>query len=307
MVVWSNTDSFDADAESPMTRSTDEIADAQRLVQQTLGRCLLRIQQYEKLLKTMLAYSQLHGSSSELLELQQARVASVQSKTLGQLIRLFTDDYLTTGETEDSGSQSGDLEEPGWFRFQSTMLLTEDRYRETGSALRELVILRNALVHHFIDLFDLWSLEGCTQAQAFLEESYESVAGHHLELIEWAKSMNAARIQLGSAVLDFVDGIGLDGSVAWPQNGLTDSLLDAEDAIAQDGWTPLIEAITWCREHHPTQTLRRYDCASWREVIHKSGLFQIRKSIDAVSQTTLIHFRSHPVNARDDKIPAIER
>jgi BarA-like signal transduction histidine kinase len=42
-----------------MTCSTDEIADTQRLMQQTLGRCLLRIQQYEKLLKTMLAHSQL--------------------------------------------------------------------------------------------------------------------------------------------------------------------------------------------------------------------------------------------------------
>jgi hypothetical protein len=134
-------------------------------------------------------------------------------------------------------------------------------------------------------------LGGCTLAQAFLEKSYESVAGHHLELVEWTKSMGAARTQLYSAMIDVVDGVGLDGSVAWPHNGLTDSLLYAEEAIAQDGWTPLTDAIIWCAEHHPTQTLRRYSCASWREVIHKSGLFQIRKIVDSEG-TTSVHYRS---------------
>jgi hypothetical protein len=302
MAVCWNTGLLDDKAASSMTCSTDEIADTQRLMQQTLGRCLLRIQQYEKLLKTMLARSQLQGPSIEIGRLQEERTASVQSKTLGQLIRLLTDEYLVTREPQNSDSKPCDLDEPGWFRLQSRMLITEERYLETVSALREFVSLRNVLVHHFIGRFDLWSLEGCTQAQAFLEESYESVAGHHLELIEWAKSMNAACIQLGSAVLDCVDGLGTDGSVAWPQNGLTDSLLDAEEAIAQDGWTSLLDAIKWCAQHHPAQTLRRYRCASWREVIHKSGLFQIRKSSDAGTGMTLIHFRSHPIDADDSTI-----
>ncbi|KFE52416.1 OST-HTH/LOTUS domain-containing protein [Pseudomonas syringae] len=276
-----------------MQCATDEIADAQRLAQQTLGRCLLRIQQYEKLLKKMVTFSKLQGSLSEILSVQEQRAASVQSMTLGQLMHLLTDDYLMTGEAHDSGEISHDLIGPDWFRFQARMLLTEERYHETRSALKELVGLRNLLVHNFIDRFDLWSLDGCKQAQVFLEESYESVAGHHLELIEWAKSMDAARTQLHFAALDFVDGVGQDGSVAWPQNGLTDSLLEAEEAIAQDGWTRLLDAIKWCAENHPSQALRRYKCASWREVIHKSGLFEIRKTVDSERMTS-VHYRSLP-------------
>lgn len=87
MAVCWNTDLLDDKAASSLTCSTDEIADTQRLMQQTLGRCLLRIQQYEKLLKTMLARSQLQGPSIEIGRLQEERTASVQSKTLGQLIR----------------------------------------------------------------------------------------------------------------------------------------------------------------------------------------------------------------------------
>jgi hypothetical protein len=273
-----------------MNSHSHDLADVQLLVQQALGRCLLRIQQYEKLLKKVVARSELQGALEEFPSLQQSKIDTVQTKTLGQLVRLLTDDYLIKSEPSETDDALAD--QPGWARIRARMILSEERYQETTCALTELVALRNLLVHHFIDRFDLWSLDGCRQAQTFLAESYETVAGHHLELIEWAKSMNATRAQLHSAALDFIDGVGADGVIAWPQNGITDSLLLAEEAIARDGWTSLSEAIKWCSEHHPAQNLRRYRCASWREVIHKSGLFEIQKTSDSESGITRIFYRS---------------
>jgi len=187
-----------------MNQPSPEITDAQHLIQQGLGRCLLRIQQYEKLLKRVVAHISVEGSVEAILKLQQDKVDAVQNKTLGQLIRVLTDGYLAASEPAEVDEPPTD--QASWVRFQSRMLLSEERYQKTKSALSELVSLRNLLVHHFIDRFDLWSLDGCREAQAFLQESFELVAGHHLELIEWATSMDEARHQLHSAALDFLDG-----------------------------------------------------------------------------------------------------
>lgn len=76
-----------------MNSHSHDLADVQLLVQQALGRCLLRIQQYEKLLKNVVARSELHGALEEFPSLQQSKIDTVQTKTLGQLVRLLTDDY----------------------------------------------------------------------------------------------------------------------------------------------------------------------------------------------------------------------
>jgi hypothetical protein len=278
-----------------MSLTPPDIAGAQILVQQALGRCLLRIQQYEMLLKRLAAQIDLQGPAEEILNLQQEKVEGLQNKTLGQLVRIFTGDYLVTSEDEDADGPSSSQE--GWFRFRSRMLLSEENSLKTKSALAELVSLRNQLVHHFIERFDIRSQHGCNQAQAFLEESLESIATHYFNLLDWAKSFDNIRDLFNSALQDFLDGIHQDGSVSWPVNGLTDCLVYAGEALSHDGWTRLSDAIRWCSTTYPNQTLRRYGCASWREVIHKSGLFETRKSIDPKSDNSRIHYRSKPKNS----------
>lgn len=275
-----------------MNQPSPELVGVQILVQQALGRCLLRIQQYEMLLKRLAAHIDLQGPFDEILNLQQKKADGLQNKTLGQLVRIFTDDYLVTSEDEQADAPSSG--QAGWFRFRSRMLLSEKSFLETKSGLMELVSLRNLLVHHFIERFDVRSLPGCNQAQAFLEESLESIANHYFNLLEWAKSFDNIRELLNSALQDFLDGIDQNGSVSWPVNGLTDSLVYAEEALSHGGWTSLSVAIRWCSMMYPSQTLRRYGCASWREVIHKSGLFEIRKSVDPESGNLRVDYRSKP-------------
>lgn len=195
-----------------MNEPAPQIADAQILVQQALGRCLLRIQQYEMLLKRLAAQIDLQGPAEEILNLQQKKAEGLQNKTLGQLVRILTDDYLFTSEDERVDAPSSG--QAGWFRFHSRMLLSEESFLETKSALAELVSLRNLLVHHFIERFDIRSLHGCNQAQAFLEESLESIANHYFNLLDWAKSFDNNRKLLQSAVQDFLDGIDQDGSIS---------------------------------------------------------------------------------------------
>src|SRR3546814_10988678 len=63
----------------------DDIATPQREVQRLLGRCLIRIQQYERLLKAIVALQEISGPTQTLPHAIDARRAETSDKTLGPL------------------------------------------------------------------------------------------------------------------------------------------------------------------------------------------------------------------------------
>jgi hypothetical protein len=56
-----------------------------REVQRLLGRCLLRLQQYERLMKAIVAYHNLSGPAHALEKIRAARIDDASTKTLGTL------------------------------------------------------------------------------------------------------------------------------------------------------------------------------------------------------------------------------
>jgi hypothetical protein len=99
-------------------------------------------------------------------------------------------------------------------RFQ--VHLPPAEYRRTCDDLRELVRLRNDLVHHLIERHDLWTVAGCRNALNSLATCYERINVHHVRLREWAGLMEqtrsaAAEYMLSDAFRDLiVDGIASD-------------------------------------------------------------------------------------------------
>jgi hypothetical protein len=73
--------------------------------------------------------------------------------------------------------------------------------------------MRNELVHHFIEKFDLWSEQDCVDAAVHLDECYAGIRSSFMRLRQFAQSTDnhkaRARDVFGSQeVLDFiVDGI----------------------------------------------------------------------------------------------------
>lgn len=51
------------------------------------------------------------------------------------------------------------------------MTLDQSDYDQVVSSLKELVALRNEFVHHFLERFDVWSVIGCQDADAYLDVS----------------------------------------------------------------------------------------------------------------------------------------
>ncbi|KPX94165.1 hypothetical protein VT47_24765 [Pseudomonas syringae pv. syringae] len=279
--------------------SSNPLPELQRTVQRKLGRCMLQLQQYERLLKAMVAHSELSGPPERLQAICEEKVACALKKTLGTLVGMLTESYLKLPDLADEPEQAEPSDQI-WISFRCQMELPEEHYAETKAAFKELVDLRNDLVHHFLQRFDFWGVDGCVAAEAYLDECYETIDGHYLTLRDWAKSMDEARQLMVSFMQtqeyrDFVsNGIGPDGTVHWVSSGITNCLREAETKLAQAGWTPLFEAIHWIAKTYPEQTPKRYGCGSWRHVIHASQQFEIRKQSQAVTGPTVVWYRSRP-------------
>lgn len=277
------------DAAASPTNDRPSLAELHREVQLKLGGCLLRLQQYERLLKAMVANTDLAGEPAQLQTLRNARVASVRKTTLGGLVSLFTGGYLLA-EDESAPTEEADEEPPGdklWFSFQQRMAMSAERLEAIAAELKELVDLRNELVHHLLERFDLSQLDGCEAALAYLEASRATIDGHYQTLRTWAEHMDNTRALAASFINSdsfkdlLIDGIAPDGQVHWPISGIVRSLREAEQALAPSGsqahWVELNAAIAWIARQYPHQTPRRYGCSSWRQVLHESREFEVKK------------------------------
>lgn len=275
---------------------SDELPDLQRTVQRKLGRCLLQLQQYEKLLKAMTSLAELSGPADQLTALRELKIASVDNKTMGTLVGMLTENYMSvTSSGEATSRKPIDTDIQNGFSYQCQLEMPAEQFETTKAALRQLVDLRNALVHNFIDRFNLWSAAGCLAADEFLEQSYQTIHQHYLDLRSWAKHMDQSRIMMASFIQsrafdEIFEGNKKSGSVDWTKSDIYQCLCEAETQLAKDGWTRLEAAISWIGHTYPKQTPKQYGCSSWGQVLHESRGFEIRKD-RADGQRTVVWYR----------------
>lgn len=280
-----------------MNDTLNQQPDLQREVQRLLGRCMLRVQQYERLLKAMLAMHELAGPI-ESLEVQRAeRIEKLSDKSLGTLVKALFETYVVPEGFErdllpDGKIPTDRISMAYSFRMEMSAV---DRSRNKA-AIEELVDLRNELVHHLIERFDLWTEEGCAEAVIHLQDSYDRIDRHFLELAEWVKNMDearstAAQFAQSPVFLDqLVNGIAPDGSFEWPSAGIVRALQAAAAKHAVSGWARLADARAWIAAEHPEQTPEKYGCRTWPQVLAESRVFDLQYRI-AEEGTKVAWFR----------------
>jgi hypothetical protein len=255
----------------------------QREVQRLLGRCLLRLQQYERLMKTIVAHHSLSGPAHALEKIRAARIDYASTKTLGTLVGQLLGSYVVAegADTADDATVN-EPEDVPYVAMRIQLNLFAEDYIQTQCDLKELVLLRNNLVHHFIDQHDLWSIDGCLTAHDALVSAYERIDKNFEQLRGWGTRMDEVRCQAAELVesdafYDFMlNGIAPDSTVHWPPAGIVRALREAANELAVDGWTPVTAAGRWITERSPEQQPNKYGCASWRQVLHESRLFELR-------------------------------
>lgn len=261
----------------------------QHEVQRLLGRCLLRLQQYERLMKAMLAHHELAGPVDTLEAQRASRVEKLSDKSLGTLVKALFESYAVADgyERELLPADKAPTDRVSMaFRFRMTM--APDRLAQTRAAIEDLVAMRNELVHHLIERFDLWSDDGCVAAVEHLEGCYARVDRHFDELAGWARSMDEAQGMMASFAQSdafhdmLVNGIAPDGGVEWFASGIVRVLREAAQRLSEHGWTRLDQAREWMASAHPDQTPAKYGCRTWKQVLSESRLFDLeyRLSVD---------------------------
>ncbi|MDT7517964.1 hypothetical protein RAE19_04295 [Rhodoferax sp. TBRC 17660] len=268
-------------------------AELQREVQRKLGRCLIRIQQYELLLKEMLAKRE--------VSLQTGRKGLVPEdsesnfKTLGQLAGELTDEYfqptLTDAETPLPDKSTDEKEQPpGSFHLSFSVSIAPEAHAKMVKELQELVDLRNDLVHHFLEGQDLLSEQGCIAADMYLQDCYSEIDRHLASLREWAKSSNESKLSMAAFVIspEFQEFLlaGMKPSSSEREGALpkfVEVLRQAEGEVAIDGWTPLSAAIEFAKGTAPDVTLKTHRFGSWRQVLSEARVFEVSRLSNAVS------------------------
>lgn len=260
----------------------------QHEVQRLLGRCMLRLQQYEQLMKSLLAHHEIAGPVDKLEAHRASRVEKLSDKSLGHLVKALFETYVVP-----DGFERELLPEPSTptdrvsVAFSHRVTMTPDRLAEVRDAVVELVKERNDLVHHLIEQFDLRTDDGCIAAISHLTATYDRIDKLYGELEAWAKQMDAVRCLAAQFIQsdDFremlVNACSPDGSINWPATGIVSVLREATTRLAIEGWTSLESAQTWAHANHPDQTPERYGCRSWRQVLNESRLFALTYRADA--------------------------
>jgi hypothetical protein len=274
---------------------------AQIEMQRHFGRCLLRLQQYERLLKTMVATTSISGHPKELEALQAQQVEEVRGFTLGTLLRLFTRDYLVDKERLIDVSDAPDpcVTHPGslvYFKSSYTMAMSSEDYEQTVAAMTELRDMRNELVHHFIERFDITDEAACLAGTQHLKSCFAKIDGHLQQLCNWAKAREEAR----RLALSFLESEEFESMFMQGDTKETDStsptildwLRSAEVACDVNGWTPVVEAVAHISRAHGTQSPSLYGSSTWRELLEKSRQFETKFEKGSSAKPGRTWFRS---------------
>ncbi|UWQ10822.1 OST-HTH/LOTUS domain-containing protein [Aliiroseovarius crassostreae] len=240
-------------------------------VEQLLGRCLLHIQQYEQMLKTITVIHKISGPIQEIDELLTQRTADYSQKTLGTLIKNMFGSFIVSDEQDASNPTVSSSDTPKHFSIHTQLVLSDSDYEETEKALKDFVRLRNELVHNFIRQYNLESREGCTEALSALEETHSAIDHHYSQLQQWRMVQHQALDQIFQSPT-FLD-ITLNRP---PLDKVTKSLREAASELSVDGWAPLEDAGLWITKRHEDQTPANLDCRSWRHVVQEARVFEIR-------------------------------
>lgn len=261
----------------------------QREVQRKLGRCLIRLQQIEGLAKALWVHHEFESEDRDFMAVRNKREAHISDKTLGTVVKKLVDSYFAPDLAKpDEDAPNGDHSDVDpartLIRFKSKFSMSSEDYSRTTSELNALVEMRNTLVHHFIERFDLWSEQGCQDAQAHLDDCYQRIDALYSTISLWAEANQALREEVGAflqseegkkAVRDLMTP---DNILGWSSTSVVTALRAAQEELSSGGWTSLDDAVRWLSLNHPDEKPGKYGCFTWKHLLHESRLFEIQKA-----------------------------
>ena len=199
----------------------------------------------------------------------------------------FLFDELNRSYLREIGSIHKDtnLSESGneyiYFKTSHFFELPPEQLTQTRNRLKGFKNLRNRIVHHLLEDYDLAIDEKCNQAILLLDEGLEAARCCYEELLQWTHTMLKAKNRLEAFIQGLHFGALLhsimpDGTADWANSTAVHLLKSQENVSSAGEMTRLDLAITKIRICHPDQRPQIYGCKSWRQLIARSGQFDIK-------------------------------
>jgi len=252
-----------------MTLDDDRLALARHSAEHLFAQCVLGLQAYELLMKSILARHRFSGPVAGIEDSLRDRTAKIQRMTMGSLVSDTFGSFLAPMDQERP------LEEPrdaSTVAFGFQLALPPEEFARIEVEHRHLVLLRNDLVHHFLERYDLRTLDGCLVARQDLTAALDRVKLARGELNGWASSMeNSLR-----AMASLLSSPEVQEQIFFPRAALERGLHEAAMELAIDDWTQVDAATLWLATRYPEEKPMNYGCKSMRQVIHESGQFELK-------------------------------
>ena len=246
-------------------------------VEHLFGKCILRFQAFELLMKAMVAQHRVSGSIAQLKDSLTRQAGDTQRKTMGLLVGDLMTSFLVPEGQEGLSDETVELSGSS-FTILQQIVLPPDEFARIEAEHRDLVALRNYLVHHFLEEHDLRSEAGCHGAREALvvaldrvTRAYNDLSGLALENAAAGKAM--AELLATQVMRDWI----VSGQPPWPHTTIVQALHNASTALAACGWTSVDAAAEWIAARYPDESPKDYGCRTWRQVIHDSGLFELQR------------------------------
>lgn len=243
-------------------------------IDRLFAQCLLGLQALEHRMKAIVSTHRLSGSAEMLEQLQAQRIAETRRKAMGAL----AGDLMGNLFVPDGHQGSRDVSEDGpAFSFLLQIALPAEEFSRIQADYQELIAKRNALVHHFLELHDLQTEEGCRAAVRHISATIDLVVSVNDELDELAASFDPARKAFAEKLAspDIRDWI-VSGRFPWSLTTIVDALHHATVPLSEDGWTSVEAATAWITARSSDERPEQYGCRTWRQLIHESRLFDLQ-------------------------------
>lgn len=282
----------------------DEVSVLQVQVQRALGRFMLRMQQYERLLRAFLIEAHLAGCVTSVDADRSARAERFGRLSLGMLLQQFTAEYLEpVVELASSPSEpmfttvTTSVDAPH-VEIRTRLQLVRGDFERIDADLRQLLVIRNRVVHHLTEAFDIGTPGGCAGAQRELDEAYRKADSAIHLLRGWAEQQAATWRHAASIIAssEFHDLLSAESPMpALPLDRLVVLLRGAERLAAPDGWTCLDSAVRSIRTSEPEHAPSRYGRRAWHQVLTLSNAFELRRIRGTEATPGRRMYRSRPV------------
>lgn len=240
-----------------------------------VGRNLLIFQQIEGLLKMILGNSKVQGYARKLALKQEQRINGIQKDMMGQLIKQYFDEVLSSSDEEPPGPRA--MAEP-WlscsFKITVDAAFAENQL-EAFEIMRE---ERNRLVHHFLSNWQPNSPEDLPLASDYLDKQRKKILPIWEHLKSVAETMQQAKQMQAKCIAS--DEFTRQLELSWlQQSPLIQLFCDIAMQIGRsDGWACLALAGKLVHMQLADDVVHmkaRYGHHSLKKLLIASNLFEI--------------------------------